>query len=536
MSKKSPICIGIDLGTTRSVVATLDAHGSPKTLPNSEGNQVTPSAVLFEDNEVIVGDEALKAVEAYPEKVALHVKREVGNEDYLMQTDNAAYPAEVIQSFILGKLRRDAERALGHEVQEAVITVPAFFNEPRRRATIDAGLLAGLNVRAVVNEPTAAALAFFESNGVRIDGQLDLAKETILVYDLGGGTFDASLLVAERQSINVIAIDGNSRLGGVDWDQCLADWLAEQFTQKLGVSPADLQSEAAFFLREAEAIKHTLSAKKKTNARIRLMNHVLQCEVTRDLFNELTAHLLDRTRFTIKKLLEAADKSWHDIDHVLLVGGSTRMPQVAEMLQRESSMNVNQSVSPDQSVAQGAALWGAILADEKTLKGKTQNKVPGLESASQKHTPSRLSVSDVNAHHLGILGVELATGRPQSEVMIPRNTSLPAKRAMRFETIRDNQDSVVVRVVEGGDHRGAGATLIGSFVVQDLPMGLPKGSPVDVRLKYNRNGIIEAEAVVAKTGRANHIRIDRKSGLSENQLKHWQDLTEDIQDALGLND
>jgi molecular chaperone DnaK len=299
--------VGIDLGTTRSVIAHVDATGRPSTILNSEGDATTPSVVLFEDDGIVVGKEALKATLVMPDQVAQFAKREMGNELYSRQVNGQSYPPEMIQSFVLGKLRRDAETKLGMEIQQAVITVPAYFNEPKRRATMDAGLLAGLDVRAVINEPTAAAIAY------GVDTHQGTVSQTILVYDLGGGTFDVSIVKVEGREIHVIATDGNAMLGGLDWDKCMMRWLDAQFSLNTGVQPSKVEGGVEFLLREAEDLKHALTSRKRVGVRLAFKEHRLTSVITRDEFEEITAHLLDRTRFTIRKLVADAGLTWIEI-------------------------------------------------------------------------------------------------------------------------------------------------------------------------------------------------------------------------------
>jgi len=520
--------IGIDLGTTRSVVAFIDAHGYPQTVINGDGDMTTPSAVAFEGGTVLVGKDAIKSLSITPDRVVQFAKREIGTQRYMISVDGVDYPAELIESFILGRLRRDAERHFGETIQDAVITVPAFFNEPKRRATMDAGMLAGLNVKAVINEPTAAALAYGVEHGLMNEEGVFANSQTVLVYDLGGGTFDVSILKIKGDSIDVIAVDGNSRLGGLDWDECILEWISEQFRTQCKASNQQLKASRGILLKEAEEIKHSLTSREKVAVKIRLDEHILQTHINRALFNSLTAHLLDRTRFTLRKVLDESKLKWNQIERVLLVGGSTRMPQVIEMLRKETKSILDQSVSPDQAVAYGAAVYGRILSERDEMDFD-------LDGISETGKDGAMRITDVNAHHLGVLGVELKTGRPQGQVIIPKNTPLPAMNIARFKTAKPNQKSVVVKVIEGGDLRGQNATTIGTFSVRDLPPGLPAGSPVDVVLRYNHDGIIQAEAIVVATGKKNHIEIKRQAGLSLDEIDGWQDASKDIFEALGLD-
>ena len=512
MSKELPPIVGIDLGTTRSVIAHVDQRGQPYTIQNSEGDSTTPSAVLFESEGISVGKEAIKAVALLPEQVACFAKREMGNDVYSHTLNGQVYPPEMIQSLILGRLRRDAEAKLGCPVHQAVITVPAYFNEPKRRSTMDAGLLAGLDVKAVINEPTAAAIAY------GIDKQRgEKESQTILVYDLGGGTFDASIVNVDGTKINVVATDGNAMLGGMDWDKCLSRWIDAQFSLKHNLRPSAAKSGEQFLWREAEELKHSLTSRKRVSVRAAYEGHVLQSVMTREEFEEITAHLLDRTRFTIRKLVADAGLTWIEIDKIILVGGSTRMPQVRGMLLRESGMEPDYSVSADEAVAHGAAIYAATL----NARDRTELELPEPE----------IRITDVNAHNLGVLGVDKKTGRSCNHVMIARNTRLPASHANRFETIHDNQPSVAVEVIEGGDARGRHATRIGRCVVHDLPPNLPAGTPVDVEFRYDTDGLINVKASLPTCGQKADLRIDRASGLSNEERAKMME----IHLALGLD-
>ena len=503
--------IGIDLGTTRSVVAAIDKWGNPYAIPNREGDLTTPSVVLFEDGSVTIGKEALKAQAALPDKVAMFVKREMGKSEFSRAVDGQAYPPELIQSCILGRLRSDAETKLGKTVQKAVITVPAHFNEPKRRCTIDAATLAGLEVLAIINEPTAAAIAY----GLQKHSEL-LGTQTVLVYDLGGGTFDISIVRVNNAKIEVLASDGNAILGGVDWDKCLATWLDEQFDQKCGITPSFDPVGQAMLLQEAEEIKRTLTSRAKANIRLAYNGHILQTEISREQFEEKTAHLLDRTRFTVRHLLQESNLSWDSIDQVILVGGSTRMPQVGAMLMKDSGMEPNLTVSADEAIAHGAAIYAEKLNSETAV----ELDVPSFE------------ITDVTSHNLCVLGVDNTTGLRRNHVMIERNSFIPAVQTARFETVRDNQPSVVVEVVEGGDLRGRNGTVIGRCVLRDLPKGLPKRTPVDVTFHYDTNGLIHVKTILPATGQEKEIQIDRAFGNNEEEIESLRE----IHLALGLDD
>ncbi|MEZ6087407.1 MAG: Hsp70 family protein [Pirellulaceae bacterium] len=516
MSTQTSHIIGIDLGTTFSVVAYLDASGVPRTVTNSEGDLTTPSVVLFEENEVVVGKEAAKAAVLFPEKVAQFAKREMGKPLFSKTFNGQSFPPEVIQSLILEKLKRDTQAKIGN-VRQAVITVPAYFNEPKRRATQDAGRLAGLDVLAVINEPTAAAIAFGVAEGFLDAHGESQRTETVLVYDLGGGTFDVSVLRLDGRHYEVIATDGNVMLGGVDWDMCLAKHLIDQFADEHLIDPCQNPSGMARFLREAEEAKRALTARSHANVIIDFAGAAFRTTVSRAQFDELTAHLLDRTRFTVSKVIKDAGLTWKDITRILLVGGSTRMPQVAEMLQSQSGLPVDRTLSADEVVAHGAALYGKIVSDRK--QGK----------------PEHVRVTNVNSHSLGVLGIEKTTGRNRNRIMIPANSPLPSSHVAQFETNTDGQPNVVVQVIEGGDSSGQNSTLIGKCVVHDLPPNLPAGTPVLVKFQYTADGMLGVAARLPTVGMTAQLTIQRRSGLTESALQDWNDKMRDIYDALDLD-
>ena len=493
--------IGIDLGTTFSVVARVDSHGVPRTIPNSEGDLTTPSVVLFDRNSIVVGKEAVKAATVEPSRIAQFVKREMGGEVYSQAINGEFYPPEVIQSLILEKLKRDAEAKLG-PVEEAVITVPAYFNEPRRKATQDAGRMAGLKVLDIINEPTAAALAYgAEAGFLSLAGEAH-QPETLLIYDLGGGTFDVSVLCIEGKSFRVLATDGNVKLGGLDWDQRLVDYLADEFTRQHGMDPRNDPGGFQRLLKEAEEAKRSLTAREQLAVTFEHAGRSIRPPVTRAQFEELTAGLLERTRFTVHKVLQDANLRWGDINRILLVGGSTRMPQVGEMLERESGKTVDRSLAADEAVAHGAAIYADLLKSSQTA-------------------PKRVAITNVNSHNLGVLGVEPETGRPRAKVMIPRNSALPTSKAARFQTRKANQQNVVVNVIEGGDASGNESTPIGRCVVTGLPAELPAGTRVEVSFSYGNNGRLTVKAAVPNANLQAEVEIERSAGLEEAEIDAW---------------
>jgi molecular chaperone DnaK len=495
--------IGIDLGTTFSVVAYLDHAGIPQTIQNLEGELSTPSVVFFDTAEVVVGREAVKAAIYEPDAAAQFVKRDMGKQLYHKPLRGIQLPPEVIQAAILRKLRHDAQLKLP-EVREAVITVPAFFNEPRRKATMDAGRLAGLEVLDIINEPTAAAIAYGVKASFVSAGGRAREREAVLVYDLGGGTLDLTLMELDGCTYTALATDGDMHLGGIDWDRRIAEFVAERFQQQHGV---DLRQDVVamqILLREAEDAKRALSSRLHTTLRFAHQGRSLQLALTRQEFEAMTGDLVQRTVFTVTKLLRDARRRWSDLSRFLLVGGSTRMPMIQRALEQESGMKVDRSLSPDEAIAHGAALYAGLLQRGGAAADRS------------------LAVKNVNSHDLGVLAVEKATGMSRRQVMIPRNTTLPARSKSRFVTHHDRQRTVVVNVIEGGDDSGKNSTPIGKCVVSGLPAKLPAGTSVVVQFYYSANGRLSVKASLPEIGVEASTAIERASGMTDDMLRLWQ--------------
>ncbi|WP_186774751.1 Hsp70 family protein [Allorhodopirellula solitaria] len=498
--------LGIDLGTTFSCVAQVNSRGVPRTLPNADGDLVTPSVVFFDTDACVVGKEAVKAAFVQPEMIARCVKREIGKPAFWKAFDGEQYPPEVIQSLILEKLKEDAQLKVG-PVVDAVITVPAYFSEPKRRATQDAGRLAGLNVLDIINEPTAAAIAFGVEEGFLDAGGEAKSEETILVYDLGGGTFDVSVVRVETNRFRVLATDGDFQLGGVDWDQKIADQISADFFVEHLVDPSDTALGEQRLLSEAEDAKRSLSSREKVPIHFEHGGESLSVPLTRKAFEQMTASLLERTRFTTSKVVRDAGLKWADVTRILLVGGSTRMPAVTEMLENESGMRVDHSLAADEAVAHGAAIYANLIR-------RTEGSQPRLQL-------DNVEITNVNSHDLGVLGLEKATGMQRNKVLLRRNTALPAKHGAAFTTATDGQTSVAVRVVEGGDAGGNHSTAIGKCVIRGLPPGLPEGTQVNVVFQYENNGRLTVRATIPSLGKAAKMDIQRESSLSDSRLAEW---------------
>jgi molecular chaperone DnaK len=496
------IVVGIDLGTTFSVAAIVDAEGRPVTIPNAEGDLSTPSVIFLDKQGAVVGKEAVKSAEFEPERTATHPKRDMGEEFFRSPVRGGSFRPEVLQALILKKLKTDVEAKLG-PVRRAVITVPAYFNEPRRKATQDAGRMAGWDVLDIINEPTAAAIAYGTLRGFLKPSASHQAAETILTYDLGGGTFDVTLMRVEGNCFTTLATAGDVELGGIDWDRRLADLLAERFIAEGGADPRTDPAAALRLLREAEDAKRSLSSKSEVVVPFSHDGRRMRTTVTRSEFEALTGALVDRTVFTLRKLLRESGTQVADLTRLLVVGGSSRMPMIRAALERETGFAVDQVLSVDEAVAHGAAVYAQYLVRRER----------GADAGFQ--------VKNVNSHTLGVLAIEPATRMKRRKPMIQRNTPLSAEHTQRFATAEAGQKNVAVTVVEGGDDSGNNATLIGHCVLDGLDPNLPPRSPVEVTFHYSDNGRLDVRAFMPTLGREATLTIERARGMPEETLVAW---------------
>jgi len=501
MKPHSAPAVGIDLGTTYSVVAVLDDLGRPQTLMNAEGDKLTPSVVLFEGIETVVGKEALKALGTDADRVADCAKRDLGHRVYHKVLGGRQYPPEAIQACVLNKLRVDSQRQIG-EYSKVVITVPAYFDEVRRKATQDAGFMAGLDVIDIINEPTAAAVAYgFQCGFLSPDGEAN-EPQRVLVYDLGGGTFDVTVMEINGTDFTTLATDGDVQLGGHDWDQRLVDYVAEEFIRHCGVDPRDDPNTEGRLWRECEDAKRTLTARSKAVVSCDYRGQSVRIDVTRQKFEDLTQDLLDRTAFTTRQTLQAAGLQWDEIQHVLLVGGSTRMPSVVNMLQDMSGLPPERSISPDEAVAHGAALRAGLLL------------------ARHDGNATTFQIKNVNSHSLGVVAVESRTKRPRNAILIPRNTQLPAIARRTFKTQKAAQRSILVQIVEGESASPDDCLAIGKCSVRKLPNDLTAQTPIEVVFRYEENGRLAVQVTCA--GKRLQHEIVRENSLSPTQLESWR--------------
>jgi molecular chaperone DnaK len=479
--------IGIDLGTTNSCVAVMEG-GEAVVIPNAEGNRTTPSVVGFKkDGERLVGETAKRQAITNPDRTILSIKRHMGT-DHKVVIDGKAYTPQEISAIILQKLKADAEAYLGGPVKQAVITVPAYFNDAQRQATKDAGTIAGLEVLRIINEPTAAALAY------GLDKEED---QTILVFDLGGGTFDVSILELGDGIFEVKATSGDNHLGGDDFDQRIIDWLVDEFRKEHGV---DLSKDRAAVQRlkdAAEKAKKELSSMLTTTISLPFITMVdgvpqhLEMNLTRAKFEELTADLVERTMGPTRQALSDAGLTPADIDKVILVGGSTRIPAVQEAIRKFIGKEPHKGVNPDEVVALGAAIQAGVLT------GEVKDVV-------------LLDVTPLS------LGIETAGG--VFTKMIERNTTIPTSKSQIFTTYADFQTSVEIHVLQGERAMAKDNKTLGRFILSDIPPA-PRGVPqIEVTFDIDANGIVNVSAVDKGTGRSQKITITGSGGLSKEEI------------------
>ncbi|MDQ3199719.1 MAG: Hsp70 family protein [Chthoniobacterales bacterium] len=501
--------VGIDLGTTFSAVAHIDAYGKPQIIPNAESERITPSVVLFDGSNAIVGTIAKNNTVAEPEKIVDFVKREVGKskEQFHREFGGVNYSAEELSALILKKLKSDAEKYLKVPVTDAVITVPAYFNDSERTATITAGRLAGLNVLQIINEPTAAALAY------GLD-KLD-EDQTVFVFDLGGGTFDVTLMRIEGHRLEMVATNGDHRLGGKDWDDIIVNHVAEEFDRAHGENPLlDLQSYQDLQSR-ALAAKIQLSSRDRTTIVHSHNGKSVKIELTREQFEKMTKHLVEKCKAICEIVMCEAKMGWSQVDKILLVGGMTRMPMVREMIGQLTSVPLAEDVNPDEAVAVGAAIQAvlSLLSEEETTGEKM------LPSETRQQFSSRegglIQVRNITSHTLGVVLWDEAHLEEYVFPMIKKMTAMPAVAKNSFGTATANMQRAIVRIVEGESTLPQECTPLGICDVE-LPPFLPKGSPVELTYEYNANQVLEV--AVEACGNTASVSIERKTGLTEAEL------------------
>ncbi|PJI07873.1 MULTISPECIES: Hsp70 family protein [Clostridium] len=544
---------GIDLGTTYSCISYVDEYGRPVVVPNAENERITPSVVFFDGDNVIVGDVAKENSKMYPDDVVSFVKRSMGDENFYFEHGGKQYHAEEISSFILRKLVSDAENNLGQKVNDVVITCPAYFGINEREATKLAGEIAGLNVKAIINEPTAAAVSY----GVDYD-----KDKVVLVYDLGGGTFDVTMIDVKKDSIKVICTGGDHNLGGKDWDDALIAYMAEQYKEITGndtdiLDDPETCQELGLL---AERVKKTLSQREKAPISINYEGERAKIEITREKFNELTYDLLQRTvNLTDDMLKEAEKKNYTNFDEILLVGGSCRMPQVAEII--KNKYNIEPKLfDPDEAVSKGAALYGWKLSVNDELikrisedtgkdvedvkKSISENNIDEdvVEKAAKKvaddtgYTLSAVKSSNVKVVNVVSKSFGVVTyNNEDKEViynLIIKNSEVPYEFTEKFGTKEENQENVMITIVEDELTDRVVEKEYGSKIGEAelvLPENLPKNSPVDITFKLNSEGRLEIKAVEAAEGKEVSTSIETSSVIKGKDLEEAKERNKNIE-------
>ncbi|MFL2681038.1 MAG: molecular chaperone DnaK [Candidatus Actinomarina sp.] len=479
--------VGIDLGTTNSVVAVLEG-GEPAVVANAEGNRTTPSIVAFKGSEVLVGELAKRQAITNPDNTIRSIKREIGT-SWKETFEGKEYTPQEISARILQKLKTDAEAYLGEDVTEAVITVPAYFNDAERQATKEAGKIAGLNVLRIINEPTAASLAYGLENS---------EDQKILVYDLGGGTFDVSVLEISEGVFEVKSTAGDSKLGGDDWDQKVMDWLVEKFKSSTGIDISTDKMAMQRIKEGAEKAKIELSSTSETEINLPFITandsgpqHLLE-KLSRSEFEKITSDLVERTKAPVNKAIEDAGLSYSDIEHIILVGGSTRIPSIQALVKSMTGKDPHKGVNPDEVVASGAAIQAGVL------KGDVKDVL-------------LLDVTPLT------LGVETKGGIVAK--MIERNTTIPTKRSETFTTAEDGQTEVEIHVLQGEREMASGNKSLGKFKLTEIPSAKQGTPQIEVTFDIDANGIVNVNAKDLGTGKEQNITITGGSALEDDEIE-----------------
>lgn len=505
--------VGIDLGTTYSCIAHLNEHGEPVTIPNQEGELSTPSVAMFDGAEVVVGTEALRHAIVNPRNVVQHAKRFLGKQDFRWEIDGRYFSPKDISAFILKKLLSAAEERIG-PVESAVITVPAQFSDFQRQETIAAGKQAGLKQVDLINEPVAASLCYvLGSEGMWF---AELAEEQrILVYDLGGGTFDLSLVKYQKEEVDVIASGGDLKLGGIDWNSKLQATIAEQFFTEFGVNPCTDPESLQYLANEVEQAKRSLTVRPKTTLACQVGSTRKTYQITQSQFEQLTKELVDQTTNITTALLKDNKMGWAHVDVVLTTGGSSRMPMIRDALKKSSGTTRNLSLPPDQSIAHGAAYYAGMLLSNR-------EHAESFLTTEAARRLSKIKQHSVNARSLGFLVRDHSGQQRIPHYLLPANTKLPASVKHTYGTVSPNQRRVHLKLIESGASQDEPFVVLGNCVIEGLPADLPVDSKIEVLMEYDSEARVHVSARDCTSGKEARIAITREQNLVQGTLDEAQ--------------
>ncbi|WP_166823454.1 Hsp70 family protein [Thalassoroseus pseudoceratinae] len=496
--------VGIDLGTTYSCISYLNEHGEPVTIANEEGEHSTPSVVLFDGPEVVVGTEALRHAIVHPDRVVQHAKRYMGDTGKHWTVDGRNYSPIDISAFVLRKLLKSAQDQIG-PIERAVVTVPAQFSDVQRHATILAGHKAGLQQVDIINEPVAAALCHVLGTEGLWFSELAEAQR-LMVYDLGGGTFDLSLVKYQKNEVSVEASVGDLQLGGIDWNNQLQEAIAKQFQRDFELNPMETPNGRQMLSLEAEQAKRALSVRPKSSFTVQYGGRQKSYQVEQAQFEKLTKPLVDRTAKIVKKLLKDRKMGWAHVDVVLTTGGASRMPMIRNMLKDLSGRTLNSTLSPDQSISHGATYYAGMMLTNSKFARSILNEEATARLSSVKQR-------SVNARALGIMIRDVETNKRVPHYLIPENTALPTDQTKHFGTVVPNQRRVKLQVVESGTSPEQPPVVLGECRINDLPADLPSGSQVAVTIRYDESARVHVSAVDVASGKRAAAEIIRQENM-----------------------
>lgn len=485
--------LGIDLGTTNSAMAYINDDDQAEIIVNRDGERVTPSVILFEDNEPIVGSEAKLNSVSEPENIVQFVKRNLGNKAYSFLSDEGHdFSSEELSALILKRMKEDAEDYLDQNITKAVITVPAYFNDAQRKATQDAGKIAGLEVLKVINEPTAAAFAYGISKVEK--------NQNIMVYDLGGGTFDVTIMSVTPEEIIIKATGGDKNLGGFDFDNKIIEYVENIFEDEYDIDIYD-DSQALQDLREkAESCKKSLSKRVKSKITVSSQGQTVKATITKEEYDDMIKSLLDRTGLIMDMVQEESGLEYKDIDKILLVGGSTRMPQIHKLIEEKVGMKPSLDVNPDEVVAVGAAYQAKLI----------ENEAKGKESSFKRN------IQDVNSHSLGIISND-KNGKQVNTIILNKNSQIPCEERREFYTAYEGQTELLIQVTEGEDEDVEYVNVIGDAMLKIKER--PEGSPIEVKIGYDENSIVHFSVIdLIDDTNLGEMEIKRKSNLTDDEI------------------